>query len=68
MISVEQLQERLNCGYKTAVTIGKDAKARVSVGRRVFYLSLIHISAWTEQLHGQHEPVQVLSLIDQQKG
>ena len=37
MISVEQLQERLNCGYKTAVTIGKDAKARVSVGRRVFY-------------------------------
>ena len=37
MISVEQLQERLKCGYKTAVTIGKDAKARVSVGRRVFY-------------------------------
>ena len=37
MISVEQLQERLNCGYKTAVTIGKDAKARVSVRRRVFY-------------------------------
>ena len=37
MISVEQLQERLNCGYKTAVKIGKDAKASVSVGRRVFY-------------------------------
>ena len=37
MISVEQLQERLNCGYKTAVTIGKDAKAMVRVGRRVFY-------------------------------
>lgn len=37
MISVEQLQERLNCGYKTAVTIGKNAKVRVSVGRRVFY-------------------------------
>ena len=37
MVSVEQLQERLNCGYKTAVTIGTDAKARVYVGRRVFY-------------------------------
>lgn len=37
MVSVEQLQARLNCGYKTAVQIGQEAKARVYVGRRVWY-------------------------------
>ncbi|OIZ62711.1 hypothetical protein BLA28_20160 [Eisenbergiella tayi] len=37
MVNVEQLQARLNCGYKTAVQIGQEAKARVYVGRRVWY-------------------------------
>ena len=37
MLTVEQLQQKLNCGYKTAVQIGEDAKARVYVGRRVWY-------------------------------
>lgn len=37
MVNVEQLQARLNCGYKTAVQIGIKAKARVHEGRRVWY-------------------------------
>lgn len=37
MLTVEQLQEKLNCGYKTAVQIGEEAKARIYVGRRVWY-------------------------------
>lgn len=37
LLTVEQLQQKLNCGYKTAVEIGEAAKARVYVGRRVWY-------------------------------
>ena len=37
MVTTEQLQEMLNCGYHTARKLGKDAKARVYSGRRVFY-------------------------------
>ena len=37
MIGDEQDQELLNCGYKTAVTVVEDDRARVGVGRRVFY-------------------------------
>lgn len=37
MITSEQLMQKLNCGYQTAVTIGTNAKARVYIGRRVWY-------------------------------
>lgn len=37
MINVDQLQEKLNCGHQTAVKIGKAARARIYVGRRVWY-------------------------------
>lgn len=37
MITTAQLMEKMNCGYQTAVTIGKEAQARVYMGRRVWY-------------------------------
>ena len=37
MLTTEQLQQKLNCGHQTAVQIGKEAKARIYVGRRVWY-------------------------------
>lgn len=37
MVTVDQLQEKLNCGYQTAVKIGEQAQARIFVGRRVWY-------------------------------
>ncbi len=37
MVTTEQLMEKLNCGYKSAVSIGAKAEARIYVGRRVWY-------------------------------
>ncbi len=37
MLTTEQLMQKLNCGYKTAVEIGAEAGARISIGRRVWY-------------------------------
>ena len=37
MINTEQLMKKLNCGYKTATIIGEEAKARIYIGRRVWY-------------------------------
>ncbi len=37
MITTEQLMQRMNCGYQTAVTIGAEAEARIYIGRRVWY-------------------------------
>lgn len=37
LINTVQLQSKLNAGYKTAVTISEEAKARVFIGRRVFH-------------------------------
>lgn len=37
MVTVEQLQQILNCGYKTATQIGAEAGARIYKGRRVWY-------------------------------
>lgn len=39
MLTTQQLMEKLNCGYKTAVQIGADAKARIYLGRRVWFCS-----------------------------
>ncbi len=42
MIDVKMLQSKLNCGYATATEVGKRAKARIIIGRRVWYkVSLI---------------------------
>lgn len=42
MLTTEQLMKKLNCGYKTATIIGEEAKARIYIGRRVWYkLTLI---------------------------
>lgn len=42
MLTTEQLMKKLNCGYRTATVIGEEAKARIYIGRRVWYkLSLI---------------------------
>lgn len=49
MITVKQLQERLNCGYQTAVHIAEKAEARVYVGRRVFY-NVRKINTYVEQI------------------
>ena len=37
MVTTEQLMEKMNCGYQTAVTIGARAEARIIIGRRVWY-------------------------------
>ncbi len=37
MINVNQLMEKLNCGYKTAKEVGELANARIYIGRRVWY-------------------------------
>lgn len=37
MVTTEQLMQKMNCGYQTAVTIGTKAKARIYIGRRVWY-------------------------------
>lgn len=37
MVTTEQLMEKMNCGYQTAVTIGAKAGARIHIGRRVWY-------------------------------
>lgn len=37
LINTVQLQKKLNAGYKTAITISEEAKARVFIGRRVFH-------------------------------
>lgn len=37
MVTTEQLMQKMNCGYQTAVTIGAKAEARIYVGRRVWY-------------------------------
>lgn len=37
MVTTEQLMEKMNCGYQTAVTIGTQAEARIYIGRRVWY-------------------------------
>jgi hypothetical protein len=36
-INTEQLMKMLNCGYKTAMVVAEEAKARVYVGRRVWF-------------------------------
>lgn len=42
MLTTEQLMKKLNCGYKTATIKGEEAKARIYIGRRVWYkLTLI---------------------------
>ena len=37
MVTTEQLMDKMNCGYQTAVTIGAQAEARIYIGRRVWY-------------------------------
>ena len=37
MVNIDQLMEKLNCGYKTAREIGEHAEARICIGRRVWY-------------------------------
>jgi hypothetical protein len=37
MINTEQMMKKLNCGYRTATIIGEEAKARIYIGRRVWY-------------------------------
>jgi biotin operon repressor len=37
MVTGEQLQEKLNCGYKTAKKIACASGAQIFVGRRVWY-------------------------------
>lgn len=37
MVTTEQLMQKMNCGYQTAVTIGAKAEARIYIGRRVWY-------------------------------
>ncbi len=37
LVTTEELQELLSCGYSTAVAIGDDSHARVEYGRRVFW-------------------------------
>lgn len=37
LLDTPELQELLSCGYRTAVKLGTDAKARVSVGKRVLW-------------------------------
>ncbi len=37
MINSEQLMEILNCGYKSAMILAEEVKARVYVGRRVWF-------------------------------
>ena len=37
MVTTEQLMDKMNCGYQTAVTIGTQAEARIYIGRRVWY-------------------------------
>lgn len=37
MLNTCELQERLGCGRASAVKIGTDARARITVGRRVFW-------------------------------
>lgn len=48
MITTEQLMSKLNCGYKSAVQIGTEAKARIYVGRRVWY-NVSKIEKYLEQ-------------------
>lgn len=49
MLTTEQLMQKLNCGYKSAVQLGTEAKARIYVGRRVWY-NLSKIEAYLEQI------------------
>ena len=37
MITTAQLMQKMNCGYQTATKIGKEAKARICIGRCVWY-------------------------------
>ena len=37
MVTTEQLMQKMNCGYQTAVTIGTKAEARIYIGRRIWY-------------------------------
>lgn len=37
LLTSDQLQQKLNCGHQTAVKIGKEARARIYIGRRVWY-------------------------------
>lgn len=48
MITTEQLMAKLNCGYRSAVQIGTEAKARIYVGRRVWY-NVSKIEKYLEQ-------------------
>ena len=49
MVNVEQLSAMLSCGHATARRIGKDAGARIVVGRRVLY-SVKKIEYYIEML------------------
>lgn len=49
MITTEQLMKKLNCGYKSAVRLGTEAKARIYIGRRVWY-NVSKIEAYLEQI------------------
>lgn len=49
MVNVEQLMEKLNCGYKTAREIGEHAEARICVGRRVWY-NIAKIQKYLEEI------------------
>lgn len=48
-VNVEQLSAMLSCGHATARRIGKDAGARIVVGRRVLY-SVKKIEYYIEML------------------
>lgn len=37
LIDTPSLQALLSCGYKTAVRLGMDAGARITVGRRILW-------------------------------
>lgn len=49
MVNVEQLMDKLNCGYKTAREIGENAEARICVGRRVWY-NVAKIQKYLEEI------------------
>ena len=48
-VTIEGLMERLACGRKTADTIGKNAQAKIRIGKRVFY-SLPKIEKYLEEI------------------
>jgi len=37
LITTEQLMSKCNCGYATAKKIGKESKAQIYIGRRIWF-------------------------------